>query len=59
MEFSVILPGEREPLIPRQVVYGEAYFRQQADLEVQRSRAVQMALRNAAKKIVQNTTELW
>ena len=59
VEFSVILPGEREPLIPRQVVYGEAYFRQQADLEVQRSRAVQMALRNAAKKIVQNTTELW
>ena len=59
VEFSVILPGEREPLIPRQVVYGEAYFRQQADLEIQRSRAVQMALRNAAEKIVQNTTELW
>ena len=59
VEFSVILPGEREPLIPRQVVYGEAYFRQQADLEIQRARAVQMALRAAAKKIVRNTTEMW
>lgn len=59
VEFSVILPGERDPLIPKQVIYGEAYFRQQADLEIQRARAVQMALRDAAKKIVQNTTELW
>lgn len=59
VEFSVILPGERDPLIPAQVVYGEALFRQQADLETQRARAVQMALRDAAKRIVQNTTEMW
>ena len=59
VEYSIILPGERLPLISKKVVSGEAYFRQQADLDIQRRRAVQMALRNAAKKIVQNTTELW
>lgn len=59
VEYSVILPGERDPLIPKRTVYGTAFFRNQADLETQRARAVKMALRDAAKKIVQGTTEEW
>ena len=59
VEFSVILPGEREPLIPKRVIIGTSYFRQQADLETERARAIKMALREAAKKIVQATVEEW
>lgn len=59
VEFSVILPGERDPLIPKRTVVGKSYFRQQADLETERSRAFKMALSDAAKKIVQATTEEW
>ena len=59
VEYSVILPGERDALIPKRIVYGTAFFRQQADLETERSRAIKMALRDAAKKIIQGTTEEW
>lgn len=59
VEYSVILPGEREPLIPKRQVEGIAFFRSQFDLEVERSRAIKMALNDAAKKIVQGTTENW
>lgn len=59
VEYSVILPGEREPLIAKRNVSGHAFFRQQADLETERARAIRMALRDAAKKIVQGTTESW
>ncbi|MBR2509207.1 MAG: hypothetical protein IKB71_05620 [Lentisphaeria bacterium] len=59
VEYSVILPGERDPLISKRTVSGTAFFRQQADLETARARAIQMALRDAAKKIVQGTTEEW
>ena len=59
VEYSVILPGEREPLIPKRVIIGTSYFRQQADLETERARAIKMALREAAKKIVQATVEEW
>ena len=59
VEYSVILPGEKEPLIGRDTVTGKSYFSQKADLEVQRARAIQMALREAARAIVQKTTEEW
>ena len=59
VEYSVILPGERDPLSPKRTVTGTAFFRNQADLETQRARAITMALRDAAKKIVQGTTEEW
>ena len=59
VEFSVILPGEKAPLIPRRVIRGTSTFRQQADLETERARAIKMALYDAAKKIVQETTEQW
>ena len=48
-----------EPLIGRDTVTGKSYFSQKADLEVQRARAIQMALREAARAIVQKTTEEW
>lgn len=59
VEYSVILPGEREPLIAKRTVEGTSLFSSQFDIEVERSRAVKMALYDAAKKIVQGTTENW
>lgn len=59
VEYSVILPGERDPLIPKRMVEGHAMFRSQADMETARSYAIKMALREAARKMVQGTTEEW
>lgn len=59
VEFSVVIPGNKEPLIERTVVNGISNFQVQADLEVNRQRSIMMACRDAAQKIVQNTTEAW
>lgn len=58
-EFSVIIPGRNEPLIPRQVVSGSANFQGQADIETSRARGIRQACRDAAQKIVYATTEGW
>lgn len=58
VEYSVIIPGEKNPLVSSQAI-GEAYFQAKADTDVMRQRATMMACRDAAQKIVQSVVEAW
>ena len=58
VEFSVIVPGEKNPLVSSQAI-GISYFQAKADTDVMRQRAAMMACRDAAAKIVQSTVEAW
>ncbi len=58
-EFSVVLPGRRDPLLPARVVTGRANFQAPSDLETTRQRGIRQALRDAAQLMVEYTTEGW
>lgn len=59
VEFSVIIPGKREPLISAQTASGSALFQVQADLETNRRQATLQACADAARRVVTRTTEAW
>ncbi len=59
MEFKVVIPGKREPLISTRTVTGDSMFQVQADLETNRHQATLRACANAAKAAVVATTEAW
>lgn len=59
VEFSVIIPGRAKPLIGPRKISGTAEFVGEADLENARTNGVRQALYNAARVIVNNTTEAW
>lgn len=59
IEFSVIIPGQKQPLIPRTSVIGRTAMQLQGDSEIGRQRAIYMACRDAAQLMVQKTTEAW
>ncbi len=59
VEFSVVLPGRKEPLVKTRTVSGSAVFQAPSDLETTRSRGVAQAARQAAIAIVEFTTEAW
>lgn len=59
MEFTVTIPGKREPLISTRTVQGESLFQVQADLETNRHQATLRACANAAQRAVVATTEAW
>ncbi|MDD3116766.1 MAG: LPS assembly lipoprotein LptE [Victivallaceae bacterium] len=59
VEFSVIIPGRKEPVIPKREVSGSARFQSSGDMENSRRSGLRMACRSAAQTIVQYTTEAW
>ncbi len=58
-EFSVILPGRKKPLISSRSVSGSANFQAPGDMDANRRRGIQQACREAARSIVEFTTEAW
>ena len=56
-EFSVIVPGNREPLIKLRTVSGTTDFQSPGDMASGRQRGLQMACRGLAEKIVEFTAE--
>ncbi len=58
-EFSVLIPGRGEPLIPTRSVVGSATYQILADPAVSRANALKQACLNAAKLAVEYTTEAW
>ena len=59
VEFEVIIPGKREPLVSRRVVSGTANIQALADLEGSRMQGTRYACFDAAERIIQATTEAW
>ena len=57
VEFTVIIPGRKNPLVSKRTVEGSANYQVQADVETNRRRGILMASRAAAQKVVQYTTE--
>lgn len=58
-EFTVLIPGRGEPLIPTRSVVGSATYQILADPAVSRSNALKQACYNAARLAVEYTTEAW
>lgn len=59
VEFTVIIPGRKEPVISKRIVSGTAIFQSSGDMENSRRSGLRMACRDAAQTIVQYTTEAW
>ncbi|MCF6174158.1 MAG: LPS assembly lipoprotein LptE [Victivallaceae bacterium] len=59
VEFTVTIPGKKEPLVSTRSVSGSANFQGLGDLETGRSQGVRQACYDAATKVVQYTTEAW
>lgn len=58
-EYSVIIPGQKKPLIPLRTVSGSANYQSPGDVDAARRRAASQACREAAQEIVEFTTEAW
>ena len=58
-EYTVIIPGRKEPLIPLRKVRGSAFYQIQADPSTNRRYGVQQAGYDLSKKIVVAITEAW
>ena len=56
-EYSVIVPGNREPLIKLRTVSGSTDFQSPGDIASGRQRGLQMACRDLAETIVEFTAE--
>lgn len=59
LEFSVLIPGRGEPLVPKRVVSGSANYQILADPAISRANALKQACYNTAKLAVEYTTEAW
>lgn len=59
IEYSVVIPGELKPLIPKTKTSGSATFMTGADMETGRMNGVRQAAFEAAKKVVAEVTEGW
>ena len=59
MEFVVMIPGRKKPLVAKRRVVGTANFQVMADQAITKRRGIQQACRDAAKKAVVYTTEAW
>lgn len=59
IEFTVIIPGNKEPLIKKQEVTADALFQVQADYFVNRERGILQCCWHASRIIVQQVTEGW
>ncbi len=58
-EFSVIIPGRREPLVSARAATGSANFQAPGDMDASRRRGIQQACREVARNIVEFTTTAW
>ena len=58
-EYSVIIPGRKDPLIPLRNVSGSANFQAPGDVDSARRRGAAQACRETAVEIVEFTTEAW
>lgn len=58
-EYSVVIPGRKTPLVSRREVSGTANFQAPGDMDSHRRRGIQQAGRDAARTIVEFTTEAW
>lgn len=58
-EYSVIIPGQKTPLIPLRNVSGSANFQAPGDMDAARRRGAAQACRKAAVEMVEFTTEAW
>ena len=59
IEYSVVIPGELQPLIAKTKVSGSAKFITGADKEAGRMSGIRQAALMAAKKVVAQVTEAW
>ncbi len=59
VEFSVIIPGRKEPVIKARTVTGSCLFQSTGDMETSRRNGARLACRQAAQTIMQYTTEGW
>ena len=59
VEFTVIIPGRKQPLLSTRTVSGTSKFQGLGDIETGRSQGVKQACYDAATKVVQYTTEGW
>ncbi|MDD5596732.1 MAG: LPS assembly lipoprotein LptE [Victivallaceae bacterium] len=59
VEFTVIIPGNKEPLIKLQEVTADALFQVQADFFVNRQRGIEQCSWHVARRVVQQVTEAW
>lgn len=59
VEFTVIIPGNKEPLIKLQKVSADTLFQVQADFYVNRQRGIEQCSWHVARLIVQQVTEAW
>lgn len=58
-EYSVIIPGQKAPLIPLRQVSGTANFQAPGDMDSAMRRGAAQACRKAAVEMVEFTTEAW
>ena len=59
VEFTVLIPGRSEPLIRTRQITGSANYQSTADPNVGKIYGLRQACYNAARRIVQYTTEAW
>ena len=59
IEYSVVIPGDLKPLLPKSKVTGSSTFMTGADMETGRVSGVRQAAYDAAKKVVHAVTEGW
>ncbi len=57
--YSVLIPGQAQPLVKNETASGSAVFTSGPDMEISRSYAIQQAVFNAAKNVVIQVTEAW
>ncbi|MFA6104646.1 MAG: LPS assembly lipoprotein LptE [Victivallaceae bacterium] len=57
VEFTVVIPGRKDPLVSKRLVDGIAHYQVEADVETNRRRGILMACRDAAQQLVQYTAE--
>ena len=58
-EFTVIIPGNKEPLIKKQEIKADALFQVQADFFVNRHRAIEQCSWHLSRLLAQQVTEAW
>ena len=59
VEFTVIIPGNKEPLIRKQKIKADSLFQVQADYFVNRHRGIEQCSWHLARKLAQQVTEAW
>ena len=59
VEFTVVIPGNKEPLVKKQKLMADALFQVQADYYVNRQRGIEQCSWHLSRKLAQQVTEAW